>query len=94
MFPPMPAVHLLIQGKVQGVFFRASAKEVAEDLGISGWIKNTKEGAVECVADGAEAAIQQFVDWCKQGPSGARVDEVTVSQTDPIKDTGFRIVRF
>jgi acylphosphatase len=72
----MPTVHLLIKGKVQGVYYRASAKEAAEKWHISGWIKNTPEGHVETLASGEEADLRSFVEWCKRGPERAVVSDV------------------
>ena len=72
----MPTVHLLIKGKVQGVFYRASAKAAAEKLHITGWIKNTREGHVEALASGEEANLRQFVEWCQKGPEQAAVSDV------------------
>jgi len=56
----VPTVHLVISGKVQGVFYRASAKEQAEKLQINGWVKNTKEGNVEVLASGSEESLLKF----------------------------------
>jgi len=89
----MRTVHLVIKGKVQGVFYRASAKEKAEDLGITGWVKNTREGFVEAVACGNDKAVQQFIEWCKKGPSNARVDDVVVTEQSPEQLNGFTIKR-
>jgi len=72
----MPTVHLLIKGKVQGVFYRASAKAAAERLHITGWIKNTPEGYVEALACGEEEDLRQFVEWCRKGPQQAAVSDV------------------
>lgn len=82
----MPTIHLLIKGKVQGVFYRASAKEQADRLSITGWVKNTAEGHVEITATGETAALDQFVTWCRKGPSHAIVTHL-ISQ--PLPDTGF-----
>lgn len=89
----MAAVHLLIKGRVQGVFYRASAKEVAEHLHLTGWIKNTSEGHVEAVASGVDSAVQQFVDWCHQGPPKAQVADVVVKPANSAAFTSFRIIR-
>jgi acylphosphatase len=72
----MPTVHLLIKGKVQGVFFRATAKEVADELGLTGWVQNTQEGHVEAMATGTGKQLTDFIGWCRQGPPRARVTEV------------------
>ena len=89
----MPTKHLLIKGKVQGVFYRASAKDAAEKLGVSGWIRNTEEGAVEVLASGTEEQVQEFIRWCWQGPARAEVKQVVVPEMGDEQFTGFRIIR-
>ena len=89
----MATIHLLIKGEVQGVFFRASAKEQADRLGVRGWVRNTRDGNVEIVASGADQTLQQFVDWCGHGPPRAHVSEV-ISTPQPGKSFGeFSIAR-
>lgn len=68
---------------MQGVFFRASAVEVAQDLGLTGFVKNTSDGDVESVAEGDRAQIERFVEWCRRGPPSARVDDVQVKWEEP-----------
>lgn len=75
----MVRVELRIQGKVQGVFYRASAAREAEALGLLGWVRNTNDGAVEAVAEGPRPQVEAFVAWCRQGPAGARVDDVVAN---------------
>jgi len=89
----MPAVHLLIKGKVQGVFYRASAKEFADKLNIKGWIKNTNESHVEAMANGDDAAIKKFIEWCKEGPRHAIVSEVIVEKSGETAFQDFVILR-
>jgi acylphosphatase len=89
----MKTIHLLIKGKVQGVFYRATAKKVAEQLGINGWIKNTKEGNVEVIVTGNEERLNEFLNWCKQGPKDAKVKDITVTTKSPDAFNGFSIVR-
>ena len=89
----MPTLHLLIKGKVQGVFYRASAKEVAEDLNLTGWIKNTPEGDVEAAGNGSPEALEQFVAWCRQGPPSARVTEVLTTEKEEEPFDGFHVIR-
>lgn len=92
----MPTVHLLIKGKVQGVFYRASAKEAAEKLNITGWVKNTPEGHVEVLACGEEEDLRQFVEWCRKGPERAMVSDVIELEKQPEVRAGlkgFAIVR-
>ena len=75
----MQTVHLLITGKVQGVFFRETARKVAEKLKIKGWIKNTRDEKVEAMITGEEKDVNDFINWCKTGPDRAKVEEVMVS---------------
>ena len=89
----MSSLHLLIKGKVQGVFYRASAKNVAENLAITGWVKNTKEGDVEAVISGNDEKLLQFVNWCRQGPPAAAVSEVIVTEITAPEFQQFSIVR-
>ena len=78
---------------MQGVFYRASAKEKADELGVTGWVKNTVDGFVEAVASGSDNTVQQFVEWCKKGPSRARVDDVVITAQLPEELKGFIIRR-
>jgi len=71
-------VHLIIRGRVQGVFFRYETQMVARRLGITGWVRNNYDGSVETVAEGAKEKLEEFVQWCHQGPSRARVESVDV----------------
>lgn len=89
----MPTVHLIIKGKVQGVFFRASAKDRADEIGVSGWVKNTEDGNVEAMANGNEAQIQKFIEWCKTGPRRAVVSDIVITHKKEQIFDGFRIFR-
>jgi len=89
----MPTVHLLIKGKVQGVFYRATAKDVAKELGLTGWVKNTKEGHVEALASGSNEQLQQFISWCKKGPAKAIVTDVEINFTKEEAFEAFKIIR-
>jgi acylphosphatase len=86
--------NFLVKGKVQGVFYRKSAKVKAEELGLSGWVRNEADGSVYIEAEGDEHQLKQFKEWCKLGPSHASVDEVT-TKTGTLKNySGFEIRRF
>ena len=79
-------MKLRISGKVQGVFFRAGALEEAKELGVTGWIKNNPDGTVELHAEGPEAALEQFIEWCHDGPRGAQVKAI---EATPESEQGF-----
>ena len=89
----MKTVRLTIKGQVQGVFYRATAKDVADLTGIKGWVKNLPDKNVEVTATASEEALQKFIKWCKQGPPKARVDEVIVEELELQEFNGFRIIR-
>jgi acylphosphatase len=76
---PMVRARLVISGWVQGVYFRASARQVARARGLSGWVRNRTDGAVEAVVEGEKEAVQAFIAWCRQGPQGAQVSDVQVT---------------
>ena len=88
----MPTKYLLIRGRVQGVYYRASAKDMARKNGLTGWIRNTTDGHVEAVASGTEEQLELFINWCHQGPQGARVTDVEVRVVDETEFDAFRIV--
>lgn len=77
----MPVKHISIRitGKVQGVFFRAAAKEQAEGLNITGFVRNEPDGSVYLEAEGEEIMLEQLTEWCAQGPPRARVDRIDVN---------------
>ena len=86
-------VSLLINGQVQGVFFRLKAKEEADKLGLTGWVKNNGNGTVECLAEGDKDKLEQFIDWCQQGPEAAQVEKVEVEwQSYGGEFSGFKII--
>ncbi len=65
--------HLIIEGLVQGVWFRESTRRQAVSLGVSGWVKNRADGTVEALLEGPEDAVLKLVDWCRKGPTAAGV---------------------
>ena len=70
--------HILIHGRVQGVFFRAKAQQKAQELGLTGWVRNNSDGSVELVAEGEDVKVDSMVEWCHEGPSRAVVRHVSV----------------
>jgi acylphosphatase len=74
----MKQIHLRVSGRVQGVYFRASARDHARQLGLKGWVQNCPDGSVEALAKGEQNQLQQFITWCHSGPPGALVTDVAV----------------
>ncbi len=88
----MKSVKLLISGKVQGVFFRESAKNRAIDLGLFGWVKNTDDGKVEMVLQGDDNGVNEMIDWSRQGPPSAEVEKVDIIGFDhSLRSNDFKI---
>jgi acylphosphatase len=71
--------HVMIDGRVQGVFYRAFVRELAHNLGLAGWVRNLRDGRVEAVFEGEKKAIEQTIGECYAGPLGARVSKIDVS---------------
>jgi acylphosphatase len=88
------AVHIQISGRVQGVSFRYYTRQKATELGVDGWVRNLMNGQVEAWAQGEAEAVEALVNWCRQGPSSARVDELKLEEEslDPELE-GFEIRR-
>ena len=78
----MKTLHLQIEGRVQGVWFRESMRREAERLGVDGWVSNRPDGSVEAVVQGADDAVAALVAWAKKGPPLAHVERVELSETE------------
>jgi acylphosphatase len=89
----MENISIIVTGKVQGVFFRASAKEAADQLNINGFAQNMPNGSVHIEAEGAEEKLKQFVDWCHKGPPRAQGTRVYVQEGDVKNFERFKIMR-
>lgn len=84
--------RLVIHGRVQGVFYRASCREEAEARGLSGWVRNLPDGTVEALLQGPEEQVRDMIRWCYAGPPGARVSKIEVTPEEAAGDLrGFRI---
>jgi acylphosphatase len=83
--------RVVVHGLVQGVFFRDTVRRAAVLAGVAGWVRNTREGAVEAVFEGEDAAVEPLVTLCHKGPRGARVDRVEVTAEPPQELSGFEI---
>ena len=80
------ARRYIVTGRVQGVGFRAATERSARELGLAGWVRNRRDGGVELVAAGDDAALDRLGDWLAAGPTMARVDHVEVAPTDSDDD--------
>jgi acylphosphatase len=83
--------HILIYGFVQGVGFRFAVQRAASSRGVSGWVRNRPDGAVEAVFEGKPEDVDALVDYCRRGPRGAEVERVEVEEELPEGLGGFRV---
>jgi acylphosphatase len=84
--------HLIIRGRVQGVFYRAFARDIAGQLGLRGWVRNLPDGSVEALFEGYRDEIEKAIEHCSSGPPGARVDGIDVNWEEYKGDLkGFQI---
>ncbi|WP_129671502.1 acylphosphatase [Candidatus Chloroploca sp. Khr17] len=80
--------HVFIAGRVQGVSFRAYARDRARAAGVEGWVRNLPDGRVEAVFEGTRSAVQRLVTWCYSGPIQAQVEKVDVTWEEPTRKEG------
>jgi acylphosphatase len=85
--------HVYVSGHVQGVYYRATTRDTARDLGVDGWVKNLSDGRVEAVFEGPRDDVEAMVNWCHDGSPMASVDGVDVAYESPQGETGFRVER-
>ncbi|RYF98309.1 MAG: acylphosphatase [Chitinophagaceae bacterium] len=89
----MKNVNIKITGKVQGVFFRATTKIIADQMGVKGIVKNEKDGSVYLEAEGDEMMVDELINWCKEGPDKAKVENVTVQEGIVKNYRNFEVVK-
>jgi acylphosphatase len=83
--------RVIVRGYVQGVFFRDTVRRRAEERSVAGWVTNRADGAVEAAFEGEPDSVEALVDFCRRGPSRARVDDVEVTEEEPEGLRDFRI---
>jgi acylphosphatase len=83
--------RLLVEGRVQGVFYRDTCRRQAQQAGLAGWARNRADGAVEVVIEGEAHAVERLVAWCRSGPPQAMVTAVKVSAEEPEGISGFTV---
>ena len=79
-------VHVIISGRVQGVWFRVNTKKKADELDLSGWVKNTEDGKVEAVFEGDEKNIYDMIRWCSKGSTNSKVSKIEIFKKKYIKE--------
>ncbi|WP_199138477.1 acylphosphatase [Pedobacter sp. ASV12] len=89
----MKHINIKVTGKVQGVFFRASTKAVADQMGVKGWVKNQKDGSVYIEAEASETILGLFLDWCKEGPEKSVVENVEVADGEIKNYRNFEVIK-
>ena len=87
----MRRVRVRLSGRVQGVFFRASCAQLAEELGLSGWVRNVRGGGLEASFEGIDPAVERMLSWCREGPPLAHVERFETVDEIPTGESGFRI---
>jgi len=84
--------HLIISGKVQGVYFRKYTQEISIKNTVSGWVRNLKNGDVECILEGLPSNVEKVIEWCHIGPKNSRVDKIDINyETHTGEFQGFKI---
>ena len=90
----MKHFNITVRGKVQGVYFRATTKAVADQLGVKGFVVNTSEGSVYIEAEGDDFALESLLEFCQEGPDRAEVESVDVQYSDEIKNfKNFEVIK-
>lgn len=85
--------HVFVSGRVQGVFFRATTRERAGEVGADGWVRNLDDGRVEAVFEGTTVQVETMIDFCHEGSSAANVESVEVERETPEGIDGFEVPR-
>ncbi|MGH9276887.1 MAG: acylphosphatase [Acidimicrobiales bacterium] len=87
---PVIRRHLLVSGRVQGVFYRETLRRMAIDVGVTGWARNTRDG-LEAELEGPQDVVEELIRWCRTGPPNAVVIHVHVEEQEPAGDEKFRV---
>ena len=87
----MRRVHVVVRGEVQGVGYRYTLRMVAADAGVSGWVRNRRDGTVEAEVEGTDEQVDEVLAWMAEGPPGSRVAGATVTDAPPSGDHGFEV---
>lgn len=91
MADELSRAHVIVCGRVQGVWYRSSTEQVALRLGLGGWVRNLPDGSVEAVFEGPRDSVQRAVAWAERGPEHAVVDSIDVSWESPLGERSFTV---
>ncbi|MHB8895224.1 MAG: acylphosphatase [Candidatus Geothermincolia bacterium] len=83
--------RVVVRGRVQGVFFRARTRQTARQLGLSGWVRNVRDGSVEALFEGDRDSVEKAIGWCREGPPASVVDSLDVEWLEPGALQGFEV---
>ncbi|MBW2982383.1 acylphosphatase [Candidatus Woesearchaeota archaeon] len=87
-------LHIIVSGRVQGVFYRLTTKRQAKILNLTGWVKNKDDGTVEIIAEGEEENLRKLIAWCRKGPLIARIDNLETKWKEYKKEFEYFSVRY
>ncbi|WP_127472919.1 acylphosphatase [Microbacterium sulfonylureivorans] len=87
----MRRVHVVVRGDVQGVGYRYTMRMVAREAGVTGWVRNRRDGTVEAEVEGDDGQVDEVLAWMAEGPPGSRVAEATVTDAPPAGDRSFEV---
>lgn len=82
----MIRAHILVEGRVQGVGYRANTRRMANQLKLKGWVRNLRDGRVEIMVEGEEEMVERLIQWCHRGPTSAYIRKVTSEKSEPQRD--------
>jgi acylphosphatase len=87
----MRRVHVTVSGEVQGVGYRYTARLVARELGVTGWVRNRRDGTVEAEVQGDDGRVDEMLAWMAEGPPGSHVADARVADAAPAEETSFEV---
>ena len=87
-------VHVVVEGKVQGVYFRTYTQAEAQNIGVGGWVRNRPDGNVEAAVEGENEKVDKMIEWFKTGSPMSQVSRVLVAEEKPLNETGLFNIRY
>ena len=87
----MRRVHVIVSGSVQGVGYRYTARMIADEIGVTGWVRNRRDGTVEAEVEGTPEKVDEMLAWMAEGPPGSRVESASVTDAAPTGDSRFEV---